>query len=196
VYYDLDATCDSDEDTTVMKSVEQIRARHREFYGRIDKERQDILVYDTPPMNTPLTFVGPISAVLYASTSAKDTDWHMRLSMVKENGDVFPLTHGVIRARYHNSFTAPELLEPDEIYEYHLDLWQTGITIPVGAKLRVEVASASFPMFSRNLNTGGHNETETEYMIADQRIYHDPEHPSHILLPVISDPKFGDTESR
>jgi predicted acyl esterase len=53
--------------------------------------------------------------------------------------------------------------------------------------LRVEVTSADFPRFSRNLNTGGHNETETEYMVAGQAIYHDADHPSHILLPVIPD---------
>ncbi len=40
-------------------------------------------------------------------------------------------------------------------------------------------------MFSRNLNTGGHNETETAYVAAHQVVYHDKEHPSHVLLPVI-----------
>jgi hypothetical protein len=71
-------------------------------------------------------------------------------------------------------------------------MWQTGVTVPAGARLRVEVASASFPVFSRNLNTGGHNETETEFVSAVQKIYHDQEHPSHILLPVISAPDFKD----
>jgi putative CocE/NonD family hydrolase len=140
-----------------------------------------------------ITFAGPISAVLYASSSAKDTDWFMRLSQVDVAGGVFPLVHGVIRARYRNSFSAPELLNPSEIYEYHLDMWQTGITVPAGARLRVEVASASFPLFSRNLNTGGHNETETDFVSAVQQIYHDKDHPSHIVLPVIREPAFKDT---
>jgi hypothetical protein len=144
-------------------------------------------------MIEPFTFAGPISAVLYASSSGLDTDWFMRLSQVQADGGVFPLVHGVIRARYRNSFSAPELLTPGEIYEFHLDMWQTGITIPAGARLRVEVASASFPVFSRNLNTGGHNETETEFVSAVQKICHDQEHPSHILLPVISAPDFKDT---
>ena len=85
------------------------------------------------------------------------------------------------------------MLEPGKIYEYHLDLWHTGITIGKGERLRAEVASASFPMFSRNLNTGGHNETETEYISATQTIYHDREHPSHVLLPVISTPVVDST---
>ena len=95
------------------------------------------------------------------------------------------LAEGKIRARYRNSTKKAEMLKPGEIYEYTLDLWQTGITIPTDHRLRVEVASASFPLFSRNLNTGGHNETETDYVPAEQVIYHDTKHPSHVLLPVI-----------
>lgn len=176
---------DAESDSTVAVSVEEERARHRAYYAKVNEERSDILVYDTAPLEDTLTFVGPISAVLYASSSAKDTDWFMRLSMIGEDGSVFPLVHGVIRARYRNSFSKPELLMENEINEYRLDMWQTGIAIPAGARLRVEVTSACFPTFSRNLNTGGHNETETEYVAARQTIYHDKDHPSHILLPVI-----------
>jgi hypothetical protein len=57
--------------------------------------------------------------------------------------------------------------------------------VPEGSRLRIEVASAVFPFFSRNLNTGGHNETETKYVTAQQTIYHSQKYPSHILLPVI-----------
>lgn len=193
LYFNLDGTGECGEsDSASVESVEAIKARHRAFYGRIDRERRDILVYETPPMESPLTIVGPVSGVLYAASSARDTDWFMRLSVARENGDIYPLVHGVIRARYRNSFSQAEPLEPGAIYEYWLDMWQTGITVPVGDRLRVEVASASFPMFSRNLNTGGHNETETEYVTATQTIYHDRTHPSYVLLPVIPEPAFGE----
>jgi hypothetical protein len=114
----------------------------------------------------------------------------MRLSVVDADSTVRSLTRGIIRARYRNSFSEPELLEPGKVYEYHIDMWQTGVTIPAGAKLRVEVSSCSFPFYSRNLNTGGHNETETEYVSADQKVYHTEEYPSHVLLPVIPHPEF------
>jgi predicted acyl esterase len=51
--------------------------------------------------------------------------------------------------------------------------------------LRVEVTSAAFPRFSRNLNTGGHNETETEWVAAKQTVFHDAGRASHVLLPAI-----------
>jgi hypothetical protein len=155
------------------------------FREKADDQRFDILVYQTEPLQKPLTFAGPLSAVLYAATSAKDTDWFMRLCVVDPQGAITVLTEGKIRARYRNSFEKPELLKPGEICAYNLDLWHTAIQIPVKGRLRIEIASACFPAYSRNLNTGGHNETETEYVKAEQTIYHDAAHPSHILLPII-----------
>ncbi|UCD94476.1 MAG: CocE/NonD family hydrolase, partial [Candidatus Zixiibacteriota bacterium] len=180
-------------DSLEVKSIDEEIEKKIAYYGKVNGERSDMLVYDTPSMDKPLTFAGPISAVLYGASSAKDTDWFMRLSKVDEDGTVFPLVHGVIRARYRDSFSEPEMLEPGKIYGYHLDLWHTGITIQEGEKLRAEVTSASFPTFSRNLNTGGHNETETEYVTATQTIYHDKDHPSHVLLPVIPTPVVDST---
>jgi uncharacterized protein len=159
----------------------------------VTNSRRDILVYVSDPFEEPYTFAGPISAVLYAASSARDTDWFMRLMTVDSKGKVFPLVEGKIRARYRQSMSKPTLLEPGKVYEYSLDLWQTGIAVPKGHRLRVEVASASFPMFSRNLNTGGHNEKERSFVTAEQTIYHDDQHPSHILLPVLVEEK---TEKR
>jgi putative CocE/NonD family hydrolase len=168
-----------------VKDVEEERRKVRAYHGKVDEERRDILVYDTAPLTDSLTIVGPISAVVYAASSAKDTDWFVRLSEVAQDGEVFQLVEGKIRARFRESVRDPKPLAPGEIIAYDLDLWHTGITVPPGSKLRAEVASASFPMFSRNLNTGGRNEREKKFVAAEQTIYHDPEHPSHVLLPVI-----------
>jgi putative CocE/NonD family hydrolase len=181
---------DDDPETGEDESVEEAIAERLAYHAKVSAERHDMLVYETEALLEDLTFAGPVSGVLYASSSAKDTDWFMRLSEVDADGSVRSLTRGVIRARYRNSFSEPELLTPGEVYEYHIDMWQTGITIPAGSRLRVEVSSCSFPMFSRNLNTGGHNETETEYVVARQKVYHTGEYPSHVLLPVISNPEF------
>jgi predicted acyl esterase len=78
-----------------------------------------------------------------------------------------------------------ELIEPGKVYKYTIDLWHTGITIASGHRLRAEVASASFPAYSRNLNTGGNNELDTRFVSASQTIYHDARRPSYILLPRI-----------
>jgi putative CocE/NonD family hydrolase len=176
---------ESEQDEKRPRSVAERKTEAEEHHQRLSEQRKDILVYETEPLEQPLTFAGPISATLYAASSAQDTDWFVTLCEVDADGKVFPLTKGKLRARYRESMTTPELLRPNEIYEYELDLWQTAIRIPSGARLRVEIASAAFPLFSRNLNTGGHNETETDHVVAHQTIFHDQDHPSHVLLPVI-----------
>jgi putative CocE/NonD family hydrolase len=151
--------------------------------------RKDILVYTTEPFEKPYTMAGPVSAVLYAASSARDTDWFVHLMEVDQQGKSSVLwandSAGHIRARHRNSLAKPELLKPGEIYKYTIDLWHTGVTIAPGHRLRVEVSSAAFPLFDRNLNTGGNNETETRFVSAEQTIYHDARHPSYILLPRI-----------
>lgn len=161
------------------------RKKREAYHEKLTAARKDILVYVTEPFAEPYTFAGPVSAVLYASTKAKDTDWFMRLMEVDEKGKLFPLGAGRVRARFRESVSAPKLVEPGKVVAYQIDLWQTGITIPKGRRLRVEVASAAFPMFSRNLNTGGHNEKETAYVSAEQTVYHGKKYPSHLLLPAL-----------
>jgi hypothetical protein len=165
------------------------KKRAEAFHDAVTDRRDDILVYQTPALDKPVTIAGPVSAVLHAASSARDTDWFVTLMDVDEQGKIFPLVHGTIRARFRNSLRQPEWLEKDKVYAYAIDMWQTGITFQKGHRIRVEVASALFPMFSRNLNTGGHNEKEKKYVRARQRIYHSPEHPSHVVLPVIDLPE-------
>lgn len=176
---------ESEEDEKKVRSAEEKKKGHEAYHAKVTRSRRDILVYESARFRKPHTFVGPISAVLYASSSARDTDWFVRLVEVDKEGKLLTLTQGKIRARYRNSMETPEFLEPNRVCEYRIDMSQTGITIPPGHRLRVEVASASFPSFSRNLNTGGHNETETKHVPARQAVYHSARYPSHILLPVI-----------
>jgi uncharacterized protein len=178
---------ESEENEKKVRTADERKEERKAYHHKVAQERKDILVYQTDVLTKPLTFAGPISAVLYAGSSARDTDWFVSLMEVDKNGEIFPLAQGKIRARFRKSMQTPEMLKPNEVSEYTLDLWHTGITIPAGSRLRVEVASAIFPLFSRNLNTGGHNETETKYVPAQQTIYHSQKYPSHILLPVIPD---------
>ncbi len=178
---------ESEENEKKVRSADERKKEAKEHHHQVTAERKDILVYATDPLAKPLTFAGPLSAVIYASSSARDTDWFVSLMEVDKNGEIFQLAQGKIRARFRKSLQKPELLKPNEVYEYTLDLWHTGITIPAGSRLRVEVSSAAFPLFSRNLNTGGHNETETKYVTAQQAIYHSQKYPSYILLPVIEE---------
>jgi hypothetical protein len=144
-----------------------------------------ILTYTSNVLDRDLKVVGPLKVTLHASSSAPDTDWIVRLCDVWPDGRSFALRTGVLRARYRNSFEKPELMEPDEVYAFELDLAATANVFKAGHRIRVHVTSSEFPGFGRNLNTGGVNAAETVGVVARNTIFHDAKRPSHILLPVI-----------
>jgi uncharacterized protein len=164
-------------------SAEARTAASQSYHVDVTAARQDFLVYTSAPFAADVTYAGPVSAVLYAASSARDTDWFMSLVEVDEAGKLMPLVSGKIRARFRDSMSTPKLLEPGKVYAYQLDLWQTGITVKKGHRLRVEVFSADFPMFSRNLNTGGDNLKDSKYVAASQTVHHGGKYASYVLLP-------------
>lgn len=123
--------------------------------------RDDVLVYSTPPLDQAVEVTGPIGLQLWVSSSAPDTDFTGKLVDVYPDGRAMILTEGILRARYRNSFTELELMEPGEIYELWLNLWATANVFLPGHRIRLEVSSSNFPRFDRNSNTGGDIVTET-----------------------------------
>jgi len=148
-------------------------------------KRSGQLIFDSKPLKKPVRLDGPIRGKLFAATSAKDTDWVMALLDVRPDGVAVPLQTGYIRARYRKSFARPVLLKPGEVFGYDIDLWQMGVTIPAGHRLRVVVCSSLFPDLDRNLNTGEPIADATRMVVARQTIYHDAAHPSYVELPVL-----------
>jgi hypothetical protein len=90
-----------------------------------------------------------------------------------------------VRARFREgSRLPPELIAPNQPYQYTLELGNTATIFRAGHQIRVEVSSSSFPHYSRNLNTGlGNNSTEA-VLVAHQAILHDKDHPSFVALPI------------
>jgi uncharacterized protein len=148
--------------------------------------REDILVYTTPPFEKDFEVTGPVSLELFASSSAVDTDFTGKLVDVWPNGFAQNLTEGILRARYRNSQEKPEFLNPGQTYKLTLDLWATSNVFRAGHKLRLEISSSNFPRFDRNFDTGEGPESGKRFVKATNTIYHDREHPSALLLPVIS----------
>ncbi len=147
--------------------------------------RKGQLVFDSQALKRPMRLDGPIKAKLYASTDVKDTDWAMTLLDVHPDGVAVAIQTGFTRARFRKSFSKPTLLKPGEVFGYDLDLWQTGILIPTGHRLRIVVESTLFPDMDRNLNTGEPSATASRMLVAHQEIYHEPGRASYIELPVL-----------
>ena len=149
------------------------------------ERRDDVLVYTGEPLREPLTVVGEARARLLVSTSAPDTDFTAKLVDVWPDGRAFILTAGILRGRYRNGFGGEELMEPGEVYEFTVEVGALAHTFLAGHRIRLEVSSSNFPKFDRNLNTGEPLLTAERSRVARQTVFHDREHPSHLMLPVV-----------
>jgi len=149
------------------------------------EERSDVLVYTSAPLKESVEVTGPIHLILYAASSARDTDFTAKLVDVCPDGTAWNLTDGIFRARYRNSDTEAELIEPGKVYRYEIDLWVTSNVFLEGHSIRVEISSSNFPRFDRNPNTGNNFGQDAKIVTAEQTIYHNAAYPSHIVLPVI-----------
>jgi putative CocE/NonD family hydrolase len=147
--------------------------------------RQDVLVFTGDPLAAEIEVTGPVKLVLYAATSAPDTDWTAKLVDVYPDGRPFNLCDGILRARYRDSRSQPRFLEPGKPYRYEIDLWVTSSVFLPGHRMRVEVSSSNFPRFDRSLNSAEPFGTGTTWRTATQTVYHDRARASYLLLPVV-----------
>lgn len=152
---------------------------------RLD-DRADILRYASEPLERDLELVGPIHAVLFASTSAADTDFTVTLCDVFEEGTVNTIQDGIVRARYRDGLDRPSPVEAGQVYEYRIDLYATGYLVPKGHRLRVDVSSSNFDRYDRNLNTGAPFGRPPRLVIAEQAIHHGPARLSQVVLPIVA----------
>jgi len=148
-------------------------------------DREDILRFVSEPFTEPTEITGPVSAEIYATTDARDTDFMAKLIVVKPNGMAFNLVDGVIRARYREGFEEEKLIEPGETYRYTIDLWATSYVLSPGDRLRLDVTSSNFPRLARNLNTGAPFGKTTEMKVARQTIHMSESESSRVILPFI-----------
>ena len=155
------------------------------------KTRPDVVVFQTAPLQEPVEVVGPISVTLYASSTAVDTDFTVKLVDVYPPSRDFPtgfdmnVTDGILRARYRNSASRPEPMTPGEVYEFVIRPYPTANRFKAGHRIRIDVSSSNFPRFDVNPNTGEPLGRHRRTVAADNSIHHEAAHPSHVVLPVV-----------
>jgi hypothetical protein len=156
--------------------------------GRRIAERPDVLVFRTPPLAESLTVAGDIKAVLWVSSDAPDTDFFVKLideypaSADYPRGFGFPVSEGILRARYRDSFERPSLMETGRVYRIEIPLEPSANLFQAGHRIRLDIYSSSFPNFDINPNTG--NPHDRTPRIARNTIHHGARYASLISLPV------------
>jgi len=149
--------------------------------------RQDILIYTTPRLAEPVAIAGPVSVTLYASSSAEDTDFVVKLVDVEPDGYCVNITEGIVRARYRNSKEKEEFLTPGEVTKFEIELHDTAHTFQPDHCIRLEITSSNFPRFDRNLNSRVHPlyGTEDDAQKAVQQVFHTTKYQSSLNLPIV-----------
>jgi putative CocE/NonD family hydrolase len=151
------------------------------------ENRPDVLLFTTPPLTEPLEVTGRISVRLYASTSARDTDFTAKLTDVYPDGRSMLLTNGIVRARYRQSVTRATSVQPGEHYPFDIDLSSTSIIFNRGHRIRVAISSSNYPRFELNRNNG-HDWPDDQFFgsqVAHQTIFLGGAEASYVTLPEV-----------
>jgi putative CocE/NonD family hydrolase len=163
--------------------------------------RNDVLVFQTEPLQEDVEVTGDLTVKLWVSSSAVDTDFTAKLI------DVYPASadfaggfdlnigDGITRARFRESLDKEVLMTPGEIYPLTVRLYPTSNVFKRGHRIRVDISSSNFPRFDVNPNTGEPLNNNRTRKVATNTVYHDARHPSAIVLPVVAAAKGNPTPS-
>ncbi len=147
--------------------------------------REDVISYTSLPLEKPLYIAGNVTARLWVSSSARDTDFSIRICDVYPDGSSFLILDSIFMARHRISYEREDFLEPGKIYCLNISIGNIAIVFNKGHRIRVDITSSNYPAYERNPNTGDAFRRNESYVVAENMIWHDKKHPSSIILPVI-----------
>jgi putative CocE/NonD family hydrolase len=150
------------------------------------ENREDVLVYTSSFLTESITIAGQVRMKLFASTDGPDTDWMIKLVDVYPDGYAMPVSEGILRARFREGLDKINLLTPNQLYEYDIEMTPTANVFLPGHRLRIDITSSNFPQFDRNPNTGAPLGSDAKTRVAQQTIHHGGIKASHVILPVVS----------
>lgn len=160
--------------------------------GRALADRDDVLVFQTEPLDVATEVTGPIVAHLWVSSTARDCDVTIKLVDVYPPGPDYPdgyalnLTHGVLRLRFRDGFDAVRPMNPGEIYGVEIRAFPVANLFSVGHRIRLDVSASNFPHFDVNPGTGAPAGEPGEPVVALCTLHMGPATPSRVTLPVRS----------
>lgn len=147
--------------------------------------RADVVTFVSESLGEDLAVAGRLSVHLFVSSSAPDTDFTAMLLDIRPDGYAANVQDGIARVRYRDGRDKPKLLKPNEIVEIDIDLWSTAYMFKKGHRAALYLSSSNFPRFDRNLNTADPPGRGLRMQKAENKVYHDPAHPSYVVLPLV-----------
>ncbi|MEO8450638.1 MAG: CocE/NonD family hydrolase, partial [Gemmatimonadota bacterium] len=145
------------------------------------------VIYHTTPFAEETEVAGQLSLTAWMSLDVRDTDFQATVYEILPDGKSILLTTTLVRARYRESPRQEKLVQPGAILPYRF----TGFPffarrLAKGSRLRLFLRSPNSTEFQKNYNGGGvvAEESGKDARTAHVTIYHDPEHPSVLEVPI------------
>jgi putative CocE/NonD family hydrolase len=166
----------------------------RDLEGMPLRLRPDVVVFQTEPLAGATEITGPITVKLYASSSVVNTDFTAKLIDVYPPSADYPQGYemifqdGIIRASHRESLSNPTPLVPGKIYEFTIEIPPVSNVFKAGHRIRIDIASSNYPRFDLNPGTMDPPFERRRFLTAENSLYHDAAHPSHVILPVVTTP--------
>lgn len=161
----------------------------RAFPGAQDarpfESQAEVRTFTTEPLDEPVEWTGKVRAQLFVSSTAKDTDFIVRVSDVYPDGRSILIVDYIRRARYREGFEREVFMEPGKIYEVAFDVGWLSQIFNRGHRIRVTVASTGAPFYEPNPNTGEPLTIDfpAHAVVATNAIHHEHQHASRIIAP-------------
>src|SRR5580693_3345937 len=150
--------------------------------------RPDVLTYTSEPLAADVDLVGPVGARIFVRTGRKHADVFVRVCDVDDKGVSRNIVDGIRRLSPQTVPAADVAVGDDGVLAVDVELYPTGYRLLAGHRIRVQVSGGAFPRFARNFGTGEPFATARRAVRCRFEIYHDAEHPSSVLLPVLALP--------
>jgi uncharacterized protein len=147
--------------------------------NRTLEARPDVLTYSSAPLAGDLEVAGEVVADLFVSSDREHTDFFARLCDVSPAGTSLNICDALLRLAPGQ----PER-QPDGTIHVRIPLWPAAHRFRRGHRLRLQVSSGAHPRYARNPGTGEPLGTAVRLVPARQQVFHDPGHPSALILPV------------
>jgi putative CocE/NonD family hydrolase len=166
---------------------------------RFVSSRPDVLSFCADSLVTDVTVTGDVTAHVFASTTATDADFVVKLidvypaidrKSLAMSGYELPVAMEVFRARFRKSFEKPEPMVPGQPEEIVIDLHQINHTFLKGHRLMIQVQSSWFPVIDRNPQKYVANifeAAEGDFVKATHTIYCNAQHATYVELPVMKE---------
>jgi putative CocE/NonD family hydrolase len=153
--------------------------------------RSDVLVFQTPILERDMEVTGRLIVTLWGSSDGPDTDFTAKLIDVYPPSRDYPagvdlnVADSIVRARYRDSLKTARMLVPGQPQEFTIEMYPTSLVFRRGHRVRLDISSSNVPRFDVNPNTGEPLGQQRRWRVAENTIYHDAQHPSRIVLPVV-----------